>query len=75
MGIPREPWDFVSRAVETGHPRSLGIHLSSNMMDMLKQNFSAEPYKLVKERVTFLHKWTQRCRELEVQERRLHENT
>jgi hypothetical protein len=74
VGVPREPWDFVSRAVVTGHPRSLGIHLSSNVMDMLRQNFSEEPYKLVKERAKFLHKWTQRCKALEGEERRLHEN-
>ena len=74
VGVPRDPWDFVARAVETGHPRSLGIHLSANVMDMLRQNFSEEPYKLVKERAKFLHKWTQRCKELDMQERRLHEN-
>ena len=53
IGIPREPWDFVARAVEAGHPRSLGVHLSENVMDMLRQNFSEEPYKLVKGRAKF----------------------
>ena len=24
VGIPREPWDFVSKAVAAGHPRSFG---------------------------------------------------
>ena len=72
LGVPREPWDFVERAVAVGHPRSLSIHLSSNVMDMLKQNFSEEPYKLVKERAKFLHKWTERCKQLESQERDLH---
>lgn len=28
FGTPREPLDFVRRAVETGHPHSLAIHLS-----------------------------------------------
>lgn len=73
IGIPREPWDFVERAVEAGHPRSLGVHLSENVMDMLRQNFSEEPYKLVKGRAKFLHKWTKRCKELEKQEQQLHE--
>ena len=27
LGIPREPWDFVERAVRAGHPRSLAIHM------------------------------------------------
>ena len=57
LGIPREPWDFVDRAVKAGHPRSLAIHLSGDVMEMLKQNFSEEPYKVIKER-TFLKRWT-----------------
>ena len=73
VGIPREPWDFVSKAVAAGHPRSLGVHLSENVMDMLRQNFSGEPYLLVKERAKFLQKWTTRCKELEKQEHQLHE--
>ena len=53
LGMPRDPWDFVERAVAVGHPRSLSIHLSSGVMEMLKRNFSEEPYKLVKERAIF----------------------
>lgn len=73
VGIPRDPWDFVERAVRAGHPRSLGIHLSNNVMNMLKKNFSGEPHKLVKERAEFLLKWTNRCKELEPMEAKLHE--
>ena len=40
LGIPREPWDFVDRAIKAGHPRSLAIHLSGDVMEMLKQNFA-----------------------------------
>ena len=72
LGIPREPWDFVGRAVEVGHPRSLAIHLSGDVMEMLKQNFAEEPYKVIKERANFLKKWTNRCKELEAQESTLH---
>ena len=28
FGIPREPMDFVHRAVEAGHPRTLAVHLT-----------------------------------------------
>ena len=72
LGIPREPWDFVQRAVSAGHPRSLAIHLSSEVKEMLKQNFSDEPYKIIKERAMFLKQWTKRCRELEEQEQAFH---
>jgi hypothetical protein len=72
LGIPREPWDFVERAVKAGHPRSLAIHLNGDVMDMLKQNFAEEPYKVIKERATFLKRWTSRCKELEASEKELH---
>ena len=72
LGIPREPWDFVDRAIKAGHPRSLAIHLSGDVMEMLKQNFAEEPYKVIKERANFLKRWTNRCKELEAQERTLH---
>ena len=74
VGIPREPWDFVEKAVIAGHPRSLGIHLSGQVMDMLKQNFAMEPYKLVRERAQFMKRWTARCKELELKELELHES-
>jgi len=41
-------------------------------MDMLKQNFAEEPYKVIKERATFLKRWTSRCKELEASEKELH---
>ena len=41
-------------------------------MDMLRRNFSEEPYKIIKERASYLKRWTQRCRELEQEEKRLH---
>ena len=55
-----------------GHPRSIAIHLSGDVKEMLKQNFSDEPYKVVKERATFLKQWAERCRELEEQEQDFH---
>ena len=72
LGIPREPWDFVDKAVKAGHPRSLAIHLNGDVMEMLQQNFAEEPYLVIKERATFLKRWTNRCKELETQESALH---
>eukprot|EP00435_Cladocopium_sp_Y103_P000001 s4526_g1.t1 len=72
-GIPREPWDFVQKAVEVGHPRTLAVHLNEEVIHMLKQNFAGEPHQLVKERAAFLNKWVKRCKELETDERALHE--
>ena len=72
IGIPREPWDFLQRAVAAGHPRTLALHLNSEVIDMLRENFEGEPFLLVKKRAAFLLKWTERCKQLEVAERELH---
>ena len=74
MGVPRDPWDFLQKAIEVGHPRSLAIHLNDEVTHMLQQNFSGELHLLVKERAAFLMKWTKRCKELEPAERELHQN-
>ena len=50
MSIPRDPWDFLARAIEVGHPRSLAIHLNEEVTNMLQQNFAGDLHSLVKER-------------------------
>jgi len=74
VGMPRDPWDFLARAVEAGHPRSLAVHLNDGVQNMLRENFSEEPHKVVKARVQFLKTWTARCKELEQAERDLHDS-
>ena len=68
LGIPRDPWDFVDRALEVGHPRSMAIHLSDGVERMLLQNFHEPPHLLVTSRAKFLEKWTSRCKELQTAE-------
>ena len=72
VGIPREPWDFLEKAVEVGHPRTLAVHLNSEVTQVLRENFEGEPHLLVKQRAAFLMKWTNRCKELEKAEAELH---
>ena len=72
VGIPREPWDFLEKAVEAGHPRTLAVHLNSEVTQVLRENFEGEPHLLVKQRAAFLVKWTNRCKELEKGEAELH---
>ena len=74
VGIPRSPWDFLERAVIAGHPRTIAIHLNEAVTKMLQENFSEEPYHVVKTRVLFLRKWTQRCKELAEAERSWHQS-
>eukprot|EP00438_Fugacium_kawagutii_P007233 Skav218022 [mRNA] locus=scaffold2344:307023:309707:- [translate_table: standard] len=74
IGLPREPWDFVQRAVKVGHPRTIAVHLSAPVLDMLHAIFLDEPWKLLRDRAKFLQKWTNRCRELDAKEKALHSN-
>ena len=74
IGVPRDPWDFLQRAVEVGHPRSMVIHLSQGETDMLMDNFSKDQFLLVKKRAAFLVKWTSRCKKLEAEETKLHQS-
>ena len=53
VGVPREPWDFVAQAVKAGHPRSLSLHLNSEVTQMLRENFEMSPHLVVKERAQF----------------------
>ena len=73
-GIPRDPWDFVAQAVKAGHPRSMALHLNSEVTEMLKVNFDLPPHVVVKERAQFCKFWSQRCKELEGEEQALHES-
>ena len=72
IGIPREAHDFLQRAVEAGHPRSISIHLSDVVKDVLVENFAGDEYALVKKRTSFLWKWSARAKELRDAERALH---
>ena len=72
-GVPREPWDFVEQAFKAGHPRSISLHLNSEITDMLKENFAMPPHLVVKARVEFFPKWSARCKALEADEKKLHD--
>ena len=39
VGVPREPLDFLARAVEAGHPQSVAIHLTDAVTQVLTENF------------------------------------
>ena len=74
VGVPRDPWDFLARAIEVGHPRPLAIHLNDEVTQMLQENFSGDLRASVKGRAAFLMHWTNRCKELEQDEKQLHQS-
>ena len=68
IGIPRDPMDFVEKAVKAGHPRSMSVNLPTVVQAMLRENFEQSPLVLMKKRTAFFWKWTKRAKELIAEE-------
>ena len=74
IGVPRDEKSFLEKAFAAGHPRSMAIHLSEGVKEVLNSNFRREPYVLIKKRLAYLSKWSSRAKELADQERLVHES-
>ena len=74
VGLPREPIDFVKRALQCGHPRSMSVHLPEMVQQVLEENLSEELFSLAKKRTSWLWKWAKRVGELEKEEHLLKES-
>ena len=72
VGVPREAMDFLARAVKAGHPRTVAVHLSETIKQVLRMNFGGDDYSLTKERSAFLWKWSNRAKKLIEEEKQLH---
>ncbi|CAL1160066.1 unnamed protein product, partial [Cladocopium goreaui] len=46
FGIPREPWDFVKKAAQVGHPRFLPYAGSEQLDDFVSENPKMQSYTL-----------------------------
>eukprot|EP00434_Breviolum_minutum_P036682 symbB.v1.2.032515.t1/scaffold3913.1/size48432/3 len=71
IGVPRDEASFLQKAFEAGHPRSMGMHLSEGIKEMLKRNFEGSQYDLSKGRLDYIRKWAQRAKELASAEEKL----
>jgi len=71
FGIPREPWDFVRKAAQVGHPRFLPYNGSEQLDDSLWTNLNHHACALDDWRLAFFKKWVARAKELEKDERNL----
>ena len=74
FGIPREPWDFVKKAAQVGHPRFLPYPGSEQLDDLLRTNLNHHACGLDDLRLAFFKKWVKRAKELERDERNLRLN-
>ena len=68
IAIPREPLDFMRRAVEVGHPRSLAISLPTELQRVVMWNRDADALAIYKHRIDFVKFWTGRASELKSQD-------
>ncbi|CAE7226396.1 NaCP60E [Symbiodinium sp. CCMP2592] len=72
VGIPCEPDEFIRRAVEVGHPRSLDFHLEEEVSKAVRSNFVDDASELARFRISFVKKWSARAQELQPAEDKLH---
>jgi len=73
IGVPREPEDFVARAVAAGHPRNLFAEDWSARDPFVLENLSLDRGKLLDRRNAFFRKWLTRASELASKEKDLHD--
>ena len=64
ISIPREPLDFLARAIEVGHPRSVAIQLPPALRDVMDWNRDAEALEIYEHRINFVKFWTGKAQEL-----------
>ena len=74
IGVPREPEDFVARAVAAGHPRNLFAEDWSARDPFVLENLSPDVGRLLDKRNAFFKKWIKRAGELSSQEKDLHDS-
>ena len=65
IGVPGDPIEFLRKAVEAGHPRSLESHLDTLVEEVVDENFHGDPSKLAKGRIEFFCKWHDRAKSLD----------
>ncbi len=56
IGVPTDEKSFLRKAFKAGHLRTMAIHLSDGVKEVLKRNFSGEQYALMKKRLAYIHR-------------------
>ena len=74
FGFPVEPDAFVKRAVQVGHPYDFESNLDQMLKDVVEENIVGDPVNLCKTRLKTIARWKARAKELEADEKALHES-
>ena len=64
IAIPREPMDFLCRAVAVGHPRGVALQVPSALKEVVEWNRDADAFTTYKHRIEFVKHWANRAKEL-----------
>ena len=72
VGVPREPFDFLAKAVEVGHPKCKVARTSSVMRRAVDMVFGKSPEEVMAKRSRFLKKYLKRSVALRSDEANLH---
>jgi hypothetical protein len=59
VAVPREPLDFMARAVQAGHPRSVAISLPNDLCRIVDWNRDAPAFDIYKHRIEFVKFWSE----------------
>ena len=68
IAVPREPLDFVSRAVQAGHPRSVAISLPPDLCRVVDWNRDAPACDIYKHRIEFVKFWSEQAKVLKAKD-------
>ena len=71
VGTPHEPWNFLQKALATGHPKDLRRHVDPVLHEVILDNFHRPPHLLAQKRIGFLKKYTQLAQEYKPEESKL----
>ena len=72
IGAPREPFDFLAKAVEAGHPKTKVARASRAMQSAVTNVFSSPVESVLEKRSAFLKKYLKRALALRDEEQQLH---
>ena len=73
-GVPWNPEEFLCKALESGHPRTIEAAIPQVLQEAILQHKSWTPEKIAKARAMFFAKWLKVAQDLQAEEFKLKES-
>ena len=71
IAVPREPHDFMVRAVQAGHPRSVAISLPPDLCRVVDWNRDTAAFDIYKHRIEFVKFWSEKAKVMKFEDEKL----